>query len=55
MYDNHGIYESAIFTIILMYLYVCLIYTHIKTWQTEPGFPERVATATGALKLNIDK
>ena len=38
-----------------MYLYVCLIYTHIRTWQTEPGFPERVATATGHLKQTFEK
>jgi len=48
-------YFTGVYTILMMYLYVCLIYTHIKTWQTTPGFPERVATATGPLKLNFEK
>ena len=39
----------------MIYLFVALIYTHLKAWVTEPGYPERVATATGQNKMNFDK
>ncbi len=40
---------------VVNYLFVCILYTHFKSWLTEPGYPERVATATGHLKLNFEK
>ena len=39
----------------ITYLVVAMVYTHIKAWTTEPGYPEKVATATGHLKLNFEK
>lgn len=39
----------------MLYSFIMLIYAHIKTWITEPGYPERVATATGHLKVIYDK
>jgi hypothetical protein len=39
----------------LIFLFVALIYTHLKAWTTEPGYPERVATATGHLKMSFEK
>ena len=38
-----------------MYWFIALTYVQIKTWTTEPGYPERVATATGHLKITYEK
>ena len=43
----YGAYSAVGCSMIMFYLLVCIEYTHIKTWLTDPGYPERVATATG--------
>lgn len=55
VYQSKGIYAAIIFTLIMIYLFFIVIYTHIKAWSTEPGYPERVATATGHLKVTYEK
>jgi hypothetical protein len=39
----------------MIYLFVVTILCHLKGWITEPGYPERVATATGQLKMSFEK
>ena len=39
----------------VLYLSVCAVVSHIRAWFTEPGYPERIATATGHLRRNFSK
>ena len=40
---------------LLIYLFTAVIYTYVKTWLTDPGYPEKVATAAGDEKLSFTK
>jgi len=42
-------------TAILTYFTGCLVYSHVKCWLTEPGFPERVSTATSKIAFSKNK
>ena len=54
--NSHGMLFSMLYASGIAALYVCTIYSHIKLWVTEPGYPERVSTATTPdLKIAIDK
>ena len=39
----------------MLYLLIAIVYLHIKTWVAEPGYPERIATATGHHKITYEK
>jgi len=39
----------------MLYLFIVVFCLHIKTWITEPGYPERIATATGHNKIIYEK
>lgn len=53
MYIISGIYITVIYSIIVVYLFVCLLAAYVQAMITVPGYPERVATATGNQKLNF--
>ena len=36
-------------------MFTCLLYSFSKAAFSEAGYPEKVATATGSLKLDFDK
>jgi nitric oxide reductase large subunit len=55
MFVKYGPFMTGFITVIMLYLFSLLIYTHYKIQSTSPGYPERVATATGHLKLNFEK
>ena len=55
MLTKYGPVIAGFVTIFMLYLFGLLIYTHYKLCSTSPGYPERVATATGHLKMNFDK
>ena len=52
---KYGPVIAGFVTIFMLYLFGLLIYTHYKLCSTSPGYPERVATATGHLKVNFEK
>lgn len=39
----------------MVYLFICLVAAYVQAMMTVPGYPERVATATGNQKLNFQK
>jgi len=53
MYHYTGIYVTIIYSLIVVYLFISLYAALIKAQFTEAGFPERIATAVGHLKLNF--
>ena len=55
MFEKYGPFLTGLVTVIMMYLFSLLIYTHYKLQTKSPGYPERVATATGHLKMNFEK
>jgi len=55
LFDKFGIYVAIAYSTVMIYLFMYVAYTHYKTCITEPGYPERIATATGHLKLNFEK
>lgn len=44
-----------VYSLFIIYLFICVAYTHYKACVTEPGYPERIATAVGHLKMNFEK
>ena len=55
IFSKGGMAGAIGFTIVLFFLCAYTSYTHIKICRTEPGYPERVSTATQELKMNFDK
>ena len=55
MFAKYGPIFTGMITVIMFYLFGIIIYTHYKLQTVSPGYPERVATATGHLKLNFEK
>ena len=55
MLIKNGPISTGVVTITMLYLFGVINYTHYKLCTTSPGYPERVATATGHLKLNFEK
>lgn len=53
--QHYGPYSAVGCSMLMFYLFLCIEFTHFKTWLTEPGYPERVATATGVQKVNFEK
>jgi hypothetical protein len=51
----YGIYFAVAYLIVNTYLTIVLSYAHFKTWTTEPGFPEKVSTATELVKRGLKK
>jgi len=52
---SYGIYLAVAYLVVITYLTIVLGYAHFKTWTTEPGFPERVSTATEIIKKSLKK
>jgi hypothetical protein len=52
---KYGPIFTGVITVIMFYLFGVLIYSHYKLQTVSPGYPERVATATGHLKLIFEK
>jgi len=52
---SYGIYLAVAYLVVITYLTIVLSYAHFKTWTTEPGFPERVSTATEIIKKSLKK
>lgn len=44
---------TVLYTLLVIVLHMGSVYTHLKIWLTEPGYPERVSTAQ--IKLNFNK
>lgn len=44
-----------VYSLIVLYLSICFAVSHVRAWFTEPGYPERIATATGALRRNFSR
>ena len=44
-----------VYAVVVTFLYICLMASYVMTLITSPGYPERIATATGPLKLNFQK
>ena len=55
MLAKYGPILTGMLTVIMFYLFGVIIYSHYKIQTVSPGYPERVATATGHLKLNFEK
>jgi hypothetical protein len=55
VYFKLGIYIAVMLTIVVLYMFSCLVYSHIKLWITEPGYPERISTMTSQLKMNFSR
>lgn len=55
LYHTCGIYVTIVYSLIVLYLSICFAVSHVRAWFTEPGYPERIATATGALRRNFSR
>jgi hypothetical protein len=43
--EKHGMLVTVSFSFVLTMLFMGMIYTHMKCWLTEPGYPEKISTA----------
>lgn len=48
-------FNFQVYALIVIYLFTCLLASYVLAMITVPGHPEKIATATGNLKLNFQK
>ena len=55
MLEKQGVPFTIGYSMILVYFTISLVYSHVKVWITEPGFPEKISTITTKIAFSKAK